>query len=56
MPLDIEGLVHYLAHNPAIKGIGPAKARLLAERYCHSFESALETCAEEMAASVLSRE
>ncbi len=42
LPLDIDGLAHYLANHPDVKGIGPAKARVLAERYGHAFDQALE--------------
>ncbi len=42
LPLDIDGLAHYLANHPEVKGIGPVKARALAERYGHAFDQALE--------------
>ncbi len=51
LDLDPEGLAHYLAHHPAIKGIGPVKARRVAERFGDDFERVLleepEAIAEE---------
>lgn len=39
--LDARGLANYLANNPEIKGIGPAKARIIAERFGSEFEQHL---------------
>lgn len=39
--LDSRGLANYLANNPDIKGIGPAKARIIAERFGLDFERSL---------------
>ncbi len=39
--LDTRGLASYLANHPDIKGIGPAKARIIAERFGRDFERAL---------------
>ncbi len=36
--MDARGLANYLANNPDIKGIGPAKARIIAERFGSQFE------------------
>ncbi|MDH7602246.1 MAG: AAA family ATPase [Armatimonadota bacterium] len=36
--LDIEGLANYIAKHPDIKGIGPAKARAIAERFGRDFD------------------
>lgn len=36
--LDVEGLANYIAKHPDIKGIGPAKARVIAERFGRDFE------------------
>jgi len=41
LELDTDGLAHYLANHPEIKGIGPVKARLIAERFGHDFDHAL---------------
>jgi len=38
LELDIEGLAHYLANHPDIKGIGPVKAKLIAERFGRDFD------------------
>ena len=38
LDLDAEGLANYLANHPNIKGIGPVKARLIAERFGHDFD------------------
>ena len=39
--MDACGLGNYLANNPDIKGIGPAKARIIAERFGSEFEQHL---------------
>jgi len=39
--MDARGLANYLANNPDIKGIGPAKARVIAERFGSDFERSL---------------
>ncbi len=36
--MDARGLANYLANNPQIKGIGPAKARIIAEQFGLDFE------------------
>ena len=41
LELDPEGLIHYLANHPEIKGIGPAKARLIVESFGDAFEETL---------------
>jgi len=38
LDLDTEGLANYLANHPDIKGIGPVKARLIAERFGADFD------------------
>ena len=38
LELDAEGLANYLANHPEMKGIGPVKARLIAERFGHDFD------------------
>jgi exodeoxyribonuclease V alpha subunit len=40
--LGSEGLANYLASNPAFKGIGPAKARRIAEAFASDFDRAIE--------------
>jgi len=41
LELDPEGLIHYLANHPEIKGIAPAKARLIVESFGDAFEETL---------------
>ncbi len=38
LELDADGLAHYLAHHPDIKGIGPVKAKRIAERFSKDFD------------------
>ena len=38
LELDADGLAHYLAHHPDIKGIGPVKAKRIAERFGRDFD------------------
>ena len=50
LELDADGLAHYLAHHPDIKGIGPVKAKRIAERFSKDFDRVIveepETVAE----------
>jgi len=39
--MDARGLANYLANNPEIKGIGPAKAKIIAEKFGSNFEQSL---------------
>lgn len=39
--MNAHGLANYLANNPDIKGIGPAKAKIIAERFGSNFERSL---------------
>ncbi len=41
LDLDQDGLIHYLANHPEIKGIGPAKARRIVEAFGGNFEATL---------------
>ncbi|MEA3364862.1 MAG: AAA family ATPase, partial [Candidatus Hydrogenedentes bacterium] len=41
LELDTDGLTNYLANHPEIKGIGPVKARLIAERFGRDFDRVL---------------
>ncbi len=45
-----DGLAQYLANNPEFKGIGPAKAALIAEKFGAHFERSLENEPETIAA------
>ena len=49
LPLDPEGLALYLSHHPRIKGIGPVKAKKIAERFGVGFEAALFDRPEDIA-------
>lgn len=49
LPVDRTGLANYIDRHPRIKGIGPAKARVIAERFGDDFDSALQERTEEMA-------
>ena len=50
LDLDPEGLAHFLANHPDIKGIGPAKARLIADRFGRDFDAAIRNEPESVAA------
>jgi exodeoxyribonuclease V alpha subunit len=50
LELDPEGLAHFLANHPDIKGIGPAKARLIADRFGSRFDAAIRNEPESVAA------
>lgn len=47
--INTRGLVNYLANNPEIKGIGPAKAEVLATKFGADFSNYLHTIPEQMA-------
>ena len=47
--LDVEGLANYIAKHPDIKGIGPAKARIIAERFGGDFDRCLVEEPEQIA-------
>lgn len=47
-PLDADGLAHYLAVSKDFKGLGPKKARILAERFGADFSGALEDRLDEV--------
>ncbi len=50
--LDPAGLAHYLATNPAIRGIGPVKARAIAERCGTEFDRIIREEPEGLAKAV----
>jgi len=50
--LDAEGLANYLANHPDIKGIGPVKARQIAERFGKDFDRVLSEEPEAIAEAV----
>lgn len=53
LELDTDGLANYLANHPDIKGIGPAKARLIAERFGRDFDRAITENREAVAQAAL---
>ena len=50
--LDAEGLANYLSNHPDIKGIGPVKARQIAERFGGDFDRVLSEEPEAIAEAV----
>jgi len=50
--LDAEGLANYLANHPDIKGIGPVKARRIAERFGEDFDRVLSEEPEAIAEAI----
>lgn len=50
LELDPEGLAHFLANHPDIKGIGPVRARLIADRFGTDFDAAIQNEPESVAA------
>lgn len=46
-----DGLAQYLAHHPALKGIGPARARRIAEQFGAGFDQALARRSGEIASA-----
>lgn len=52
LELNKEGLIHYLANHPDIKGIGPVKARLIVEKFGDNFEETLINEPEKIASTI----
>lgn len=50
LDFDVDGLANHLANHPAIRGIGPVKARAIAARFGKGFAKALEEQPEAVAA------
>lgn len=50
LEMDPEGLANFLANHPDVKGIGPAKARLIADCFGREFDQAIRNRPEEIAA------
>jgi exodeoxyribonuclease V alpha subunit len=50
LEMDADGLASFLANHPDVKGIGPAKARLIADRFGSGFDAAIRTQPEAVAA------
>jgi len=51
LELDPDGLARFVANHPDIKGIGPAKARLIADRFGGDFDRAIRNEPESVAAA-----
>ncbi len=51
LEIDPDGLANFLANNPDIKGIGPVKARLIADEFGAGFDTAIRTRPEAVAAA-----
>jgi exodeoxyribonuclease V alpha subunit len=49
LDLDPAGLANFLANHPEVKGIGPAKAQLIADHYGTRFDAAIRGKPEEIA-------
>jgi exodeoxyribonuclease V alpha subunit len=50
LELDPDGLAHFLANHPDVKGIGPVKARLIADEFGAAFDGAIRSRPEAVAA------
>jgi exodeoxyribonuclease V alpha subunit len=50
LEMDPDGLANFLANHPDVKGIGPAKARLIADHFGAGFDAAIRTRPEAVAA------
>jgi len=50
LTLDADGLANYLANHPDMKGIGPAKARLIADHFGADFDAAIRSRPGDVAA------
>jgi exodeoxyribonuclease V alpha subunit len=50
LEMDADGLANFLANHPDVKGIGPAKARLIADHFGVGFDAVVRTQPEAIAA------
>ena len=50
LEMDPDGLANFLANHPDVKGIGPAKARLIADHFGIGFDAAIRNRPEAVAA------
>jgi exodeoxyribonuclease V alpha subunit len=50
LEMEPDGLANFLANHPDVKGIGPAKARLIADEFGTGFDQAIRTAPERVAA------
>ena len=49
--MDPDGLANFLANHPDVKGIGPVKARLIADHFGRGFDAAIRSQPEAVAAA-----
>ena len=49
LEMDADGLANFLGNNPDVKGIGPAKARLIADHFGAGFDAAIRAQPEAVA-------
>ncbi|MBI4910955.1 MAG: AAA family ATPase [Acidobacteria bacterium] len=50
LEMDADGLANFLANHPDVKGIGPAKARLIADHFSNGFDAAIRARPDAVAA------
>ena len=51
LEMDADGLANFLANHPDVQGIGPAKARLIADEFGAGFDAAIRSRPEAVAAA-----
>ncbi|MBI4902884.1 MAG: AAA family ATPase [Acidobacteria bacterium] len=51
LEMDPDGLANFLANHPEVKGIGPVKARLIADEFGRGFDAAIRASPEAVAAA-----
>ena len=51
LEMDPDGLANFLANHPDVKGIGPVKARLIADEFGRGFDAAIRASPEAVAAA-----
>jgi exodeoxyribonuclease V alpha subunit len=51
LEMDPDGLANFLANHPDVKGIGPVKARLIADAFGRGFDAAIRASPEAVAAA-----
>ena len=50
LEMDADGLANFLANHPDVKGIGPAKARVIAEHFSTGFDAVIRASPDRVAA------
>ena len=51
LEMDPDGLANFLANHPDVRGIGPVKARLIADEFGRGFDAAIRTMPEAVASA-----